>query len=133
MGLKQGLPLYSPYGCRLGYHPPEALLIEQKAIPPQLNEAVVLSNEFSSKHSHFVYVSTIVSLVILRTRHHHSVGGAVSCYGHWMVVWVIVFSRGGTCGMRGLNNRVLLKVTWKYIFFLQTLEYMLMHKIKFVE
>ena len=35
--LKQGYPLYSPYGCRLGYCPSEAWLVEQKALPPKLS------------------------------------------------------------------------------------------------
>ena len=28
------LPPYSPHRCRLGYHPSEALLVEQNALPP---------------------------------------------------------------------------------------------------
>ena len=35
LGLKQCYPLYSPYGCRLGYHQSEAWPVEQKALPPQ--------------------------------------------------------------------------------------------------
>ena len=31
LGLKQGYPLYSPYGCRLVYHPSEAWLVEQES------------------------------------------------------------------------------------------------------
>ena len=36
MGLKQGCIPHSPYGCRLGYHPSEAWLVEQKALPPSV-------------------------------------------------------------------------------------------------
>ena len=32
-----GLPVHSPYGCWLGYHPPEARLVDQKALPPYLH------------------------------------------------------------------------------------------------
>ena len=42
LGLKQGYPLYSPYGCRLGYHPLEAWLAEQEALPPQLYKAIMV-------------------------------------------------------------------------------------------
>ena len=35
LGLKQGYPLNSPYGCRLGYHQSEVWPVEQKALPPQ--------------------------------------------------------------------------------------------------
>ena len=38
--LKQGHSLYRPLGCRLGYHPSEAWLVEQKALPTQLYEAI---------------------------------------------------------------------------------------------
>ena len=41
LGLKQGYPFYSPYGCRLGYHQSEAWQIEQKALPPQFYVASV--------------------------------------------------------------------------------------------
>ena len=41
LGLKQGYPLYSPYGCMLGYYPSEAWLVQQKALPPQFYEASV--------------------------------------------------------------------------------------------
>ena len=41
LGLKQGYPLYSPYGCRLRYHQSEAWLVEQKALPPQFYVASV--------------------------------------------------------------------------------------------
>ena len=43
LGLKQGYPLYSPYGCRLGYHQSEAWLVEQKALPPQLYETIIVT------------------------------------------------------------------------------------------
>ena len=36
-----GLPLYSPYECRLGYHQSEAWPVEQKALPPQFYVASV--------------------------------------------------------------------------------------------
>ena len=29
LGLKQGYPFYSPYGCRLGYHQSESWPVEQ--------------------------------------------------------------------------------------------------------
>ena len=35
LGLKQGYPFHSPYGCRLGYHQFEAWPVEQKALPQQ--------------------------------------------------------------------------------------------------
>ena len=41
LGLKQGYPFYSPYGCRLGYHQSEAWPVEQKALPPQFYVANV--------------------------------------------------------------------------------------------
>ena len=43
LGLKQGYPFYSPYGCRLGYHQSEAWPVEQKAlhVPPQFYVASV--------------------------------------------------------------------------------------------
>ena len=41
LGLKQGYPLYSPYGSRLGYHQSEAWPVEQKALPPQFYVASV--------------------------------------------------------------------------------------------
>ena len=41
LGLKQGYPLYSPYGCRLGYHQTEAWPVEQKALPPKFYVASV--------------------------------------------------------------------------------------------
>ncbi len=41
-GAETGLPLYSPYGFRLGYHPSEAWLVEQKALTPQLYEAIMV-------------------------------------------------------------------------------------------
>ena len=41
LGLKQGYPFLSPYGCRLGYHQSEAWPVEQKALPPQFYVASV--------------------------------------------------------------------------------------------
>ena len=41
IGLKQGYPFYSPYGCRLGYHQSEAWPVEQKALPLKLYVASV--------------------------------------------------------------------------------------------
>ena len=35
LGLKQGCPFYSPYGCRLGYYQSKVWPVEQKALPPQ--------------------------------------------------------------------------------------------------
>ena len=36
-----------------------------------------------------LFMLWLVSLVIIRTRHHQSVGGAVSCYGHWLADCVL--------------------------------------------
>ena len=44
-GAEAGLPPFkSIYGCRLGYHPSKAWLVEQKALPPNFYKTIMLKD-----------------------------------------------------------------------------------------
>jgi hypothetical protein len=69
--MKQGYPLYSPYGCRLGYHQSEAWQVEQKVLPPQFYEAImvisVLPNDTSVRIWTRTHTLLSLNLVLLTT------------------------------------------------------------------
>ena len=61
-GAETGLTPFSPYGCRHGYHPSEAWLVKQKALPPRSCNSVFMLWLLFSINLLSIYLSIYLSI-----------------------------------------------------------------------